>query len=116
MQAVSSLLHNSVKNTPMHSHVRIAVFAEGNNLVIKINDDHSGISPVPLPRICEHFAQSSRTIAAIAGGIGIGLAVANAIARSHNGTAAASSRPGEGSDFALRLPILKSGRAFYGSV
>lgn len=116
-QAVGNLLHNAVKYTPMHGNIRMTMFAEGSNLVIKINDDGLGISSVLLPHIFELFAQSSRTIAASAGGLGIGLAVVKAIAASHGGTVSAiSAGPGKGSEFTLKLPIIKSARAFYGSV
>ena len=116
-QAVGNLLHNAVKYTPTHGHIRMTVFPEGRNLVIKINDNDSGISPVLLPHIFELFAQSSRAITASAGGLGIGLAVVKAIARSHGGTvSAASTGPGGGSEFMLKLPIVTSSHAFYGSI
>lgn len=106
-QAVSNLLHNAVKYTPTRGNIRMTVLAEGNNVVIKIKDDGSGISPVLLPHIFELFAQSSRTIGSSAGGLGIGLAVVNAIAQSHGGTvSAASAGAGEGSEFTLKLPII----------
>lgn len=80
-QAVCNLLHNAAKYMPVHGNIRMIVFAEGNDLVIKINDDGAGISAALLPHIFELFAQSSRTIASSAGGLGIGLAVVKAVAR-----------------------------------
>jgi signal transduction histidine kinase len=116
-QAVGNLLHNAVKYTPAHGNIRMTVLAERNDLVIKINDDGSGISAVLLPHIFELFAQSSRTIAASAGGLGIGLAVVRAIAQAHGGTVSATSAgPGEGSEFTLRVPIVASGGAFFCNV
>ncbi|MFM0171162.1 sensor histidine kinase [Paraburkholderia sediminicola] len=116
-QAVSNLLHNAVKYTPGNGNIRMTVLAEGNDLVIKINDDGAGISAVMLPHIFELFAQSSRTVAASAGGLGIGLAVVRAIAQSHGGTVSATSPgPGEGGEFTLRLPIVTSGGAFFGNL
>ncbi|WP_408185916.1 sensor histidine kinase [Paraburkholderia sp. RL17-381-BIF-C] len=106
-QAVSNLLHNAVKYTQARGNIRMTVLAEGNNVVIKIKDDGTGISPVLLPHIFELFAQSSRTIAFSAGGLGIGLAVVNAIAQAHGGAvSAASAGPGQGSEFTLKLPIV----------
>jgi signal transduction histidine kinase len=64
---------------------------KAKNLLIKIHDNGSGISAVLPPHIFELFAQSSRTITASAGGLGIGLAVVKAIARSHGGTVSAAS-------------------------
>ncbi|MFM0649600.1 HAMP domain-containing sensor histidine kinase [Paraburkholderia bryophila] len=115
-QAVGNLLNNAVKYTPVHGNIRMIVFAEGNDLVIKIDDDGAGISAALLPHIFELFAQSSRTIASSSGGLGIGLAVVKAVARSHGGTvSAASAGPDEGSEFTLELPIVVSRGAAYGS-
>ena len=111
-QAVSNMLHNAVKYTPARGTIRMTVFAESNNVVINIKDDGSGISPELLPHIFELFAQSSRTIASSAGGLGIGLAVVNAIAQSHGGSvSAASAGPGKGSEFTLKLPMARAARA-----
>ena len=53
------------------------------------------------------FAQSSRTLAANAGGLGVGLAVVKAVTESHGETVSATSAgPGTGSEFTLRLPIV----------
>ena len=107
-QAVSNLSHNAVKYTQVKGVIRMAVFAEGNDLVITVKDNGLGISAVLLPHIFDLFAQSSRTIAASGGGLGIGLAVVRAIAESHGGTVSATSDgPGAGSEFTLRLPIVE---------
>jgi signal transduction histidine kinase len=116
-QAVSNLLHNAVKYTQAHGNIRLSVFVEGNELVIKIDDDGAGISSSLLPHIFDLFAQSSRTISASAGGLGIGLAVVKAIAESHGGTVSAvSAGPGKGSEFTLKLPIVTSTNVPCGSV
>ena len=43
-QAVSNLLHNAVKYTQVKGVIRMAVFAEGNDLVITVKDNGLGIS------------------------------------------------------------------------
>ena len=106
-QAVNNLLHNAVKYTPVNGEIRLTVVAEGKDLVISVRDNGLGVSEILLPHVFDLFAQSSRTITASAGGLGIGLAVVKAIAESHNGTVSATSAgPGAGSEFTLRLPVV----------
>jgi signal transduction histidine kinase len=106
-QAVTNLLHNAVKYTQTGGDIRMTVQAEGVDLIISVLDNGLGISDALLPHVFELFAQSSRTIAASAGGLGVGLAVVKAVAESHGGTVSATSAgPGAGSKFTLRLPIV----------
>ena len=106
-QAVNNLLHNAVKYTPENGCITVNVHADGKDLVISVKDNGLGISAALLPYIFELFAQSSRTIAASAGGLGVGLAVVKAVAEAHGGTVSATSAgPAMGSEFTLRLPIV----------
>jgi signal transduction histidine kinase len=106
-QAVNNVLQNAVKYTPENGCITVNVLADGEDLVVSVKDNGLGISAELLPQIFDLFAQSSRTIAASAGGLGVGLAVVRAVAESHGGTAsAASAGPGAGSEFTLRLPIV----------
>ena len=106
-QAVNNLLHNAVKYTPENGCITVNVLSDGKNLVVSVKDNGLGISGALLPHIFDLFAQSSRTIAASAGGLGVGLAVVKAVAEAHGGTVSATSAgPGAGSEFTLRLPIV----------
>lgn len=111
-QAIHNLLHNAVKYTPTDGRITVTARAEGKDLVVSVKDNGLGISGELLPHVFDLFAQSSRTIAASAGGLGVGLAVVKAIAEAHGGTASATSAgPGTGSEFTLRLPIITKQRA-----
>jgi len=110
-QAVDNLLHNAVKYTPENGCITVNVLASGRDLVVSVKDNGLGISGALLPHIFELFAQSSRTIAASAGGLGVGLAIVKAVAESHGGTVSATSAgAGSGSEFTLRLPIVTERR------
>ncbi|CAB3765058.1 Sensor histidine kinase WalK [Paraburkholderia solisilvae] len=111
-QAVSNFLHNAVKYTPPGGHIRFSAHTERMHLVLSVSDDGLGMSAALLPHVFDLFAQSSRTIAASSGGLGIGLAVVSAIAHAHGGTVSASSAgPGAGSAFTLRLPVIAAQHA-----
>ncbi|WP_240975319.1 sensor histidine kinase [Paraburkholderia aromaticivorans] len=96
-----------MKYTPEKGCIAVNVLADGKDLVVSVKDNGLGISGALLPHIFELFAQSSRTIAASAGGLGVGLAVVKAVAESHGGRVSATSAgPGTGSEFTLRLPVV----------
>ncbi len=106
-QAAHNLLHNAVKYTPENGCITVNVLADGKDLIVSVKDNGLGISGALLPHVFDLFAQSSRTMASSAGGLGVGLAVVKAVAESHGGTVSATSAgPGAGSEFTLRLPIV----------
>ncbi|CAN7554464.1 sensor histidine kinase [Caballeronia sp. LjRoot31] len=106
-QAISNMLVNAVKYTSISGSIKLTVRAERNDLVVSVKDNGQGISSSLLPHVFDLFAQSRRTIASSADGLGIGLAIVKAIAELHGGTISASSAgPGAGSEFVLRLPII----------
>jgi CheY-like chemotaxis protein len=60
----------------------------------------------------EMFSRGNRDSARNQGGLGIGLALARRLAEMHQGTLEAHSEgPGKGTEFTLRLPLLKTGSA-----
>ena len=76
----------------------------GGRLVVDFRDDGAGIDPDARSRIFEPFEQGAGSGPA-AGGLGLGLTIARAIARAHGGDLrVASPRGGRGSVFRLTLP------------
>jgi len=59
-----------------------------------------------LSRIFEPFFTTKRDV----GGTGLGLSVSLGIAESHGGTLVASSEPGRGTRFTVRLPLAEGAR------
>lgn len=108
MQALNNILDNAVKYTPTNGHIDVTVRMQGHDLIVSVRDDGAGVASELLPHIFDLFTQSRRTIAASAGGLGIGLAVVKAIVQAHGGTVSAiSAGPGHGSEFILRLPVVR---------
>ena len=56
-----------------------------------------------LPRVFERFYTGDKSRAN--GGVGLGLAIVKHLVRAHNGTVEASSSPGSGATFSVRLPV-----------
>ena len=66
---------------------------------IRVRDHGAGIAPEDLPRVFEPYFTTRRT------GSGLGLAISRNIIEGLGGTIAISSRPGEGTDVRIELPV-----------
>ena len=102
-QVFANLLDNAIKYTREGGAVRIAVARDGTSAVVRVADTGIGIRPQDLPRIWERLyrADPSRTER----GLGLGLSLVKAYVQAHGGTVEASSEPGRGSTFTVRLPL-----------
>jgi CheY-like chemotaxis protein/two-component sensor histidine kinase len=106
-QVVANLLTNAAKYTPPRGRVAVIAKREGDEVVIRVEDDGEGISPELLPDIFDLFVQGKRTFDRSQGGLGIGLALVKNLVALHGGKVSASSPgPGRGSTFELRLPSI----------
>lgn len=105
-QVLSNLLNNAAKYTDKDGQIWLTAVREGNQVVIRIRDTGVGIAREMLPKVFDMFAQVDRTLHRAQGGLGIGLALAQSLARMHGGRIEARSDGiGRGSEFSLRLPL-----------
>ena len=100
-----NLLENAASFTPIGGTIRIETGVTEKFAFIKVKDSGPGIPEEHLPRIFERFYQveASRQRTDKRSGVGLGLAICRAIAEQHHGSLSASSTPGEGATFTLRL-------------
>jgi heavy metal sensor kinase len=100
---VTNILENAIKYTPPGGRVTVSLFQEADAVTILFEDTGIGIAESDLPKIFERFyrCDASRSAA----GIGLGLSLAKAIARAHGGDIQARSVKGQGSLFAVSLPV-----------
>lgn len=114
MQVVSHLLANAAKFTDSGGEVAFdACGSEGDHALLAITDTGIGIHPAALPEVFEMFAQVAAHDKKHGGkGLGIGLNLAKQINGLHGGTIDGSSEgTGMGSEFKVRIPLLKRKRA-----
>jgi CheY-like chemotaxis protein len=80
--------------------------AEGPRAVICVRDNGIGIPSAELNRIFDMFVQLDASKTQAAAGLGLGLALARSLVALHGGEIkAASAGPGQGSEFAVHLPL-----------
>lgn len=102
-RVVSNLLSNAVKHTPPEKQILVSVDCEGQEAVLRVADEGTGIAEDALPHVFERFyrAESSRT----GEGSGLGLSIAQETVEALEGHIEVESVPGEGSTFTVRLPL-----------
>jgi signal transduction histidine kinase len=101
--ALDALIENAVKYTQPHDAIEIRARLVGDHASIEVQDEGRGVSKEALTRIFDRFARADSARTRAAGGVGLGLAIADAIAKAHGGGCHVTST-GAGSIFSLRLP------------
>jgi len=98
-----NLLQNAVKYTESGAIEVSAEAAAHGTVSIHVADSGGGIDSEHLSRIFDRFYRVDPSRASP--GAGLGLAIAQEIARSHGGRIEVSSQPGRGSRFTVSLPM-----------
>jgi len=98
----ANLLDNAIKFTPEGGEVAVSMCDDGTHAQIEITDTGIGIPAEDLPSLFERFHRGRNT--ANYPGSGLGLAIVKAIVNGHKGTITATSEPGQGTTFTIRLP------------
>ena len=82
--------------------------AAGGQVICLVKDDGRGIAAADQEHIFDRFyrADSSRSTGDKPFGVGLGLAMVRMIMMIHGGTVSVQSKPGIGSTFALKFPLL----------
>jgi two-component system, OmpR family, sensor histidine kinase KdpD len=105
--AIKQLVDNALKYSPPGTPLRIRVQQEKESLSVDVTDYGKGISVQEQGRIFERFYRSPSVQNQIPGS-GLGLSIAQSIARAHGGDLTVSSIPGE-TTFRLILPLENKG-------
>jgi signal transduction histidine kinase len=100
-----NLLNNAVRFTPDPGEIVIRVQASATQVQVSIQDDGIGIAPEQLERIFDQFYQVEDHMTRRYGGLGLGLAIARALVKLHNGKIWAESPGlGQGATFHVQIP------------
>jgi signal transduction histidine kinase len=106
-QVFINLIANAIHYTPAGGEVFLSLSRSGENAKLIVRDTGPGIPAEDLPYIFERFyrAEKSRTRSS-AGGFGLGLSIAHWIVEQHGGKIEVRSHEGEGTTFAVWLPLI----------
>src|SRR5207237_6967035 len=101
-QAVIALATNAIDSMPDGGTLTFRTFAQGNRLVIEIQDGGTGIPPENMSKIFEPFFTTKE----VGKGTGLGLSVCYGIISEHGGRLSVRSNVGKGTTFSIYLPAL----------
>jgi signal transduction histidine kinase len=106
-QVLVNLVANAIQYTPQGGEVFMSLAIIGEQARIIVRDTGPGIPSEDLPYIFERFyrAEKSRTRTRTSG-FGLGLSIVQWIVENHGGTIKVESKEGQGTTFAIWLPLL----------
>ena len=106
-QIAWNLLSNAIKFTEPGGKVTVTTEADGFEARLTVEDTGIGIPPEFLPHVFDRFRQADGSTSRRHGGLGLGLAIADALAKMHGGRLAAKSEGvGHGSSFTFRIGVV----------
>lgn len=104
-QILFNLCSNAIKFTEHGGvTVRVSCDFDAEEMLFEVADTGVGIAPEQLTRLFRPFTQADASVTQRFGGTGLGLAISKELATRMGGELSASSTPGVGSCFRLRLP------------
>jgi signal transduction histidine kinase len=101
-------LDNAIKYSPSGTTIRVTLRESDDGVRASFADQGMGISSEHLPFIFERFYRAAPASSGEAQSGGLGLAIAQAIARAQGGAIECESTPGVGSTFSVVLPAIHS--------
>ena len=106
LQALRTIIENSVKYSPKHTNIYINSYYDEINkeAVLSIRDEGIGIEPQYFDKIFERFYRIDESRTKETGGTGLGLSIVKKILAIHNGRIEVKSKINEGSEFIMYIP------------
>lgn len=104
VQVIDNLVSNAVRYTPEGGAITIRAGVEGDEILVTVEDEGSGIREDAMPHIFEDFYRGDRD----AEGTGLGLSICKRVIELHGGRIRAQSPvpgTGKGARFSFTLPL-----------
>ena len=102
VQVFANLFDNAAKYTPAGTHVSVSAAADGPYVRVIVDDDGPGLPAGDPSRLFDKFQRGNSEGTVV--GVGLGLAICQAIVRAHGGQIEAQRRTGGGARFEFTLP------------
>lgn len=107
-QRMAQVLGNLVSNALHHTHsgdtITLAAARESAAVRLAVADTGEGIAPEEQPHVFERFYRGDQA-RQLPGASGLGLSIARSIVEAHGGSISVQSAVGQGSTFAVHLPV-----------
>lgn len=97
---ITNLVENAYRHSPPESTVTIGLQTEVNSVMLTVDDEGAGVSPVMVEKLFKKFSQGQNK----SGRAGLGLYFCRITVERWGGSIGYSPRPGGGSRFWFRLP------------
>lgn len=110
LQILINLVSNAIAYTPHGGYVELSAASvpdDDSMIEIIVSDTGVGIPKQDQQRIFERFYRVDKARARDSGGTGLGLAIVKHLVELHHGTITVDSRPGMGTSFAIKLPVIQ---------
>jgi heavy metal sensor kinase len=111
-QALFNVVQNGVRHSPAGSTVRIRVSQQNGDGVVEVCDAGPGIPEAALPHLFDRFFRVDRARTRLADrgqGLGLGLAITQAVVQAHGGEVRVENLSGAGAKFTISLPVAGNG-------
>lgn len=102
-QVVTNLVDNAIEHGGDGCVVTVSLEVRDGRAVLTVADTGPGIPAADLPHVFERFYRADASRARATGGSGLGLSIVKETVEAHGGTVSASSVPGRGATFTVRL-------------
>lgn len=100
-RVLDNLIGNALRHSQGDSQIRLQARRQDGRVLFSVTDEGEGIAYSQQARIFEPFVQVGRR----KGGAGLGLALCKEIILLHGGRIGVNSKPGEGTQFYMTLPL-----------
>jgi signal transduction histidine kinase len=100
---IANLVENAVRHNTPRGWIDIRTTERNGDAVLEIANTGPAIAPDQIPTLFEPFARADQRLHPTEG-VGLGLSIADAIARAHNATITARPRSGGGLDVSVVVP------------
>jgi two-component system sensor histidine kinase KdpD len=104
-QVLVNLLENALRYSPEGTPLEIEARLSGQEALISVSDHGPGLAPGEERKVFDKLFRGAASKDSGARGVGLGLAIVQAIVTAHGGRVWAENRPGGGAVFSLTVPL-----------
>lgn len=104
-QIFRNLLDNALQYTPSGGQVTLTLTVERESVIVTVEDTGIGIAREHLPLIFNRLWRADKARSRQSGGMGLGLAITQALVEHHQGDISVRSQLAVGTCFRVRLPL-----------